>query len=65
MKKIIYPIMFVLLSTLAFAQTGLMHYKQTRPGSGMLIGLLYFAAGSLIFSIIFWLTYNWLVKKKR
>ena len=65
MKKLIYPIMFVLLSTFAFAQTGLMHYKETGTGSGMFMGLLYFVAGAFIFSVIFWLTHNWLVKKKR
>ncbi|MBW3004674.1 hypothetical protein KY310_02495 [Candidatus Woesearchaeota archaeon] len=66
MKKILYPIMLVLLSSFAWAQTtGLMHYKDgSAGGSGMLLGLLYFAAGSLIFSVIFWLTHNWLVKKR-
>lgn len=27
------------------------------------IRLLYFAIGSLVFSVIFWLTHNWLKKK--
>jgi hypothetical protein len=29
-----------------------------------ILKLLYLALGSLVFSVIFWLTYNWLVKKK-
>ncbi len=67
MKRILYPLMLVLLSTFAWAQTtGLMHYKDggMGGGSGMLVGLLYFAVGSLIFSVIFWLTHNWLMKKR-
>lgn len=38
-------------------------------GTGMfgasLYGLVYFALAAFIFSAIFWLTHNWLVKKKR
>lgn len=64
MKKLVYPVMFVLLSTFAFAQTGLMHYKETGSGSNMLMGLVYFAAMAFIFSVIFWLTHNWLAKKR-
>ena len=66
MKKWIYPLMLVLLSSFVWAQTGLMHYQQKAPakGSGMIIGLLYFTLGCLIFSVVFWLTHNWLVKKR-
>ena len=28
-------------------------------------GLVYFALVAFIFSVIFWLTHNWLVKKRR
>jgi len=64
-KKIIYPMMLVLLSSFVWAQTGLMHYQQkaSAKGSGMLT-LLYFTLGCLIFSVVFWLTHNWLVKKR-
>lgn len=64
MRKIIYPMMLVLLSSFVWAQTGLMHYRQQpTQGSGLLM-LLYFTVGSLIFSVVFWLTHNWLVKKR-
>lgn len=35
---------------------------------GMGLGIVYFALAAFLFSVIFWLTYNWLVKaepKKR
>ncbi|HII14883.1 MAG TPA: hypothetical protein HA362_01065 [Nanoarchaeota archaeon] len=31
-------------------------------GIGMGFGLVYFALAAFVFSAIFWLTYNWLVK---
>ncbi len=64
MKKLVYPVMFVLLSTFAFAQTGLMHYSGEKAGIN-LMAFVYFAVMAFIFSVIFWLTHNWLVKKKR
>ena len=64
MKKLVYPIMFVLLSTFAFAQTtGLMHYGDKSAGVNV-VGFVYFAVMAFIFSVIFWLTHNWLAKKR-
>ncbi|MBW2973871.1 hypothetical protein KY346_05785 [Candidatus Woesearchaeota archaeon] len=65
MKKLVYPIMLVLLSTFALAQsTGLMHYSG--KGSGLdLMMFVYWAVMAAIFSIIFWLTYKWLIKNKK
>lgn len=34
-------------------------------GLGTGAGILYFALIAFIFSVIFWLTYNWLVKDRR
>ena len=69
MKKILYLLATILLSTVVFAQSmmdftggfGVMH----KSGKGCLYGLIYFVIGSFIFSVIFWLTHNWLVKKKK
>gem|GEM_PF-5584379 len=64
-KKLVYPIMLVLLSTFALAQsTGLMHYSGKTTGSSIM-GFVYLAIGSAIFSVIFWLTYKWLIKNKK
>ncbi|MFH1064184.1 MAG: hypothetical protein V1729_03835 [Candidatus Woesearchaeota archaeon] len=30
----------------------------------LLLGLLYLAIGAFVFSVVFWLTHNWLVKGK-
>lgn len=30
-----------------------------------LLGLVYFALAAFIFSIIFWLTYSWIIKDKK
>jgi len=29
-----------------------------------LVGLVFFAVASFVFSVVFWLTYNWLAKKR-
>ncbi|MBU2637892.1 MAG: hypothetical protein KJ955_02880 [Nanoarchaeota archaeon] len=34
-------------------------------GFGMGFGIAYFALAAFVFSIIFWLTYNWLVKGEK
>jgi hypothetical protein len=66
MKRVLYPLMLVLLSSFAWAQTtGLMHYKSGSSGGSGILMLLYFTVGCLIFSVVFWLTHNWLVKNKR
>jgi hypothetical protein len=59
MKQIIYPGISLLLMTSASAQ-GMMGYG---TGYGWISGLIFFALGAFIFSIIFWLTYKWIVKK--
>lgn len=41
--------------------SGMMSSGAFGPG---LLGLTYFALAVFIFSIIFWLTYNWLAKKR-
>ena len=65
MKRIIYPLMLVLLSSFAWAQTtGLMHYKSGSTGGSGILMLLYFTVGCLIFSVVFFLSLNWLVKKR-
>ena len=67
-KKIIYPMMLVLLSSFALAQTtttGLMHQKMPGMQSAGFAGLIYFIVGCFIFSVVFWLTHNWLVKNKK
>lgn len=67
-KKIVYPLMLVLLSSFAWAQstaTGLMHQKMPGMQSAGFVGLMYFIVGCFIFSAVFWLTHNWLVKNKK
>ena len=64
MKKLVYPAMLVLLSSFAWAQTGLMHF--TKPEGGVdIMKFVYFAIMAFIFSVIFWLTHNWLSKYKK
>ena len=65
MKKIIYPTIIALISTTVTADFGMM-------GTGMMgsygMGIIwpfYFALMAFIFSIIFWLTHNWLTSKKK
>lgn len=66
MKKIIYPLLLVLLSAFAWAQTtGLMHYQESSMGGNIVISLVFFTVVSFIFSVVFWLTHNWLAKSKK
>jgi uncharacterized membrane protein len=69
MKKIILmPTFLVLLSSITIADyRDMMGYGMMGGGwAGMgLLGAIYFAFAALIFSIIFWLTHNWLVKGKK
>ena len=70
-KLILIPSLLVLLSLIALADYGMMGYNN---GSGMMgggwilggfVGILYFALAAFIFSVIFWLTHNWLSKCKK
>jgi len=61
----------VLLSVLpvALADGDLMGHGMMGSGYGGMFGmgllwLLYFSLGAFIFSVIFWLTHNWLAKKR-
>lgn len=69
MKKIIFLVVLVIMSSLVFADYGDMMGYGMMGGIGTfgmsLIGVLYFALISFIFSAIFWGTHNWLVKGKK
>jgi uncharacterized membrane protein len=73
MKKIIVPIslLSVLSCSVSADWNGMMGYGSSSGmmgGWGMgIYGVIYFALAAFVFSAIFWLTYNWLVKpnKKR
>jgi len=70
MKRLIYPTIIVILSSSALADAGDMMGSGMMMGNfGMMGGGLYsivcFALAVFIFSIIFWLTHNWLVKNKK
>ncbi len=70
-KIILVPAFLALLSPLVLADFGGMmgsgYGMMGRGGMfGMgLFGAVWFALAALIFSIIFWLTHNWLVKGKK
>lgn len=56
--------MIIALSQLASAQM-MDYYGSMMGGWGMgFVGLLYLALASFVFSVVFWLTYNWLAKKR-
>ncbi len=69
MKKLLYAVISVLMVSSVLADGGMMDFHIVGGGmfGGWLLGIIYFAIGAFIFSVIFWLTYNWLVKcnKKR
>ncbi len=73
MKKIlILPFLIALSSTAVLAQYGMMgNYDGYGMMGGLgffgaaLLGLVYLAIASLVFSTVFWLTHNWLVKEKK
>ncbi|NQU78301.1 hypothetical protein HQ545_00880 [Candidatus Woesearchaeota archaeon] len=66
MKKAILLSMFLLLVPAVLADYGMMGDWGMMGGAGWfgmgILGLLYFMIGALVFSVIFWLTHNWLVK---
>lgn len=65
MKKILYLVFLILLSSSVLADLGdMMGYGMMGTGMFSLFGLIYLAIGAFIFSAIFWLTHNWLVKKR-
>ncbi len=72
-KKLNLLIWLVLLSSFVLADegmmdaTGMMGYgmKGAYSFTGSLFAVVYFALIALIFSVIFWGTYNWLVKDKK
>ena len=72
MKKLILFGFIILTSTSVFADmmgnVGFGDGYGMMYGSGVfgmgLFGLIYLVLISFIFSVIFWLTYNWLVKKR-
>jgi hypothetical protein len=65
MRKLLYPIFLILLSNFVLADMGdMMGFGMMGTGMFSLFGLIYFAIGAFIFSVIFWLTHNWLAKKR-
>ncbi len=69
MKKLLVPISLVLASSKALADMGMMEGYGMMGGAGMfgwgLLWLVWLVLGAFLFSAIFWLTYNWLVKDKK
>jgi len=66
MKKIFYPLVFVLASPAVFADWGMMDgYGMMGYGGMGVFGVVYFALAAFVFSLIFWLTHNWIVPKKK
>ena len=66
MRKMIFLSIMTLMSPSALAQYNMMGGNGMMSGyGGGLTWLLYFAILSFVFSVIFWLTYNWLSGKKR
>lgn len=62
----------VMISSIAIAVGDMMGFGSgygMMSGAGMfgmsLLGLIYLALGAFVFSVIFWLTYKWLVKDKK
>jgi hypothetical protein len=65
MKKIIYPLILILASPAVLADWGMMgDYGMSGYGMGV-FGIIYFALAAFIFSVIFWMTHNWIVPKKK
>jgi hypothetical protein len=73
MKKAMLFAMIVFALPTVIADYGDMHGPGMMGGywtggwmiGGWLLGLLYMAIAAFIFSVIFWLTHNWLVKAKK
>ena len=80
MKKTIFVLITLLLlsSSLVLAHGEEINNKNTLGGGNMvcgmvgtgmwnwgLYGIVYFIVMSFVFSVIFWLTHNWLVKHKK
>jgi hypothetical protein len=70
-KLVLIPAFLVMLSAVVSADYGMMgdygaYGMMGAGGVGMgLLGLLWLVIGAFIFSVIFWSTYNWLVKEKK
>jgi hypothetical protein len=72
-KGIVYLTLFLsLLATTVLADGNMMDFGNNNMMGGYgvggflgmgVIGLIYFAIAAFIFSVIFWLTYKWLIKK--
>jgi len=73
-KSIAYSVLFlVLLSTTVLADNDMMDFGNSNGMMGSygmggfwgmsVVGLIYFVIAAFIFSVIFWLTYKWLIKK--
>jgi len=69
MKKAIISILgaAIVASPAVLADFGDMMGGYGMMGSGTmgLFGIVYFALAAFVFSAIFWLTYNWIVPKKK
>ena len=66
MKKTSLILATIMAFPLVTADYGMMGSGYGMMGYGWgLLGLVYFVLAAFIFSIIFWLTYEWLVKKKK
>jgi hypothetical protein len=69
MKKMALFAMLFLIIPSVLADEGMMSGFGMMGGAGMvgmgLVGLVYLAVGAFVFSVIFWLTHNWLVKGKK
>jgi len=65
MKKLVIFILFLLVVPFVLADYGMMGSEYGMMGGWGLFGLVYFVLAAFIFSVIFWLTYNWLIKGKK
>ncbi len=64
-KTILFGALFALLSQPVLADWGMMG-STGMMGSGMgIYGVIYFALAAFVFSVIFWMTHNWIVPKRK
>ncbi len=54
---------FLLIATVG-ADYGMMNYGMMGGSAWFLIKLVYFALAAFVFSIVFWLTYAWLLPRQ-
>ena len=69
MKKLVYSLIAALLLFAVVASAHMKYYggrygMMAAGASGMVCGLIYFAIGAFVFSVIFWWVHNWMTKKK-